>query len=208
MHRTMVFIDYENFEISRKSLYTRSDSGITENRQVPWLDIARLPKELISLLAPNYFLVKTFLFIPEPDEFLMKAEWRKKNYDFLKGLGNTDFFSVVPGRHVARPRILGQEMEVNKSDTYFIDEKGSDVNIAVQMIVKAFHNSYDTAIVLSGDTDYIPIYDVLDSIGKTVIVVGIKGQNLSRFKSHTDKQITLDLEFLRKCERQDRRLTN
>jgi uncharacterized LabA/DUF88 family protein len=197
--RAMVFIDYENFEIARQHLY-KNDHEDERNYHAPWLDLVRLPKEVVFALSEEYRLVKTFLFAPEPDTFLMQEEWRKKRYDFIKGLGNADYFTVIPGRHIARP-IGNRQMIPHQKETYFVDEKGSDINIAVQMITKAFHNTYDTAIVLSGDTDYIPIFDTLNTIGKTVVVVGVKGQNLSRFKQHTDRQFILNMDFLKNCER-------
>lgn len=70
------------------------------------------------------------------------------------------------------------------------------------MLTKAFHDAYDVAVVISGDTDYLPVYDVLNTIGKLVIVVGIKGQNLSKLKTHTDYQLLLDYGFLKACESQ------
>ncbi|TSC89135.1 MAG: Uncharacterized protein G01um10143_516 [Parcubacteria group bacterium Gr01-1014_3] len=35
-------------------------------------------------------------------------------------------------------------------------EKGTDVKIAVELVVDAVDNKYDTAIVISSDTDLIP----------------------------------------------------
>jgi uncharacterized LabA/DUF88 family protein len=196
----MVFIDYENFEIARQSLYEKRFGTGNFDYHAPRLNITKLPQTVVSALSPVYDLLKTFLFVPEPDDFLKQEAWRKKRYDFLKGLGNTNFFSVIPGRHVARP--IRNDMRPYDKSSYFVDEKGSDINIAVQLITKAYHGAYDTAVILSGDTDYLPIYDVLNTIGKTVVVVGVKPQNLSRFKSHTDRQFVLDLPLLKKCEKQ------
>ncbi|MCL2339508.1 MAG: NYN domain-containing protein [Actinomycetia bacterium] len=196
MQRVMIFIDYENFDISWQSYYREC---YPEAYRVPWLDIARIPSKILERLPSGYQLVKTFLFAPEPDDFLMSVEWRKKRYDFLKGLGNVDFFTVVFGRHVARPTLSDQPMDPEHKESYYVDEKGSDINISVQMITKAFLHAYDTALVMSGDTDYIPIYDILNTIGKTVIVAGVKGQSLSRFKQHSDLQITLDMPFFESC---------
>ena len=50
-------------------------------------------------------------------------------------------------------------------------------------------NAYDTAIVMSGDTDYIPVLDILNTMGKATVVVGVRGQNLFQFMRHSDNQI-------------------
>lgn len=202
MHRVMVFIDYENFEIARQDLYKKESANIKASHQVPRLDLVKFPKEVVLKLSKEYTLIKTFLFVPEPDDFLMQDEWRKKKYDFLKGLGNKDFFTIISGRHVARP-VSGDpsKMDINDKTSYFIDEKGTDVNMAVQMLTKAFHNSFDTAVIVSADTDYVPVCDILNTIGKTVIVVAVKGQKVPKFTSCSDRQVFLGLDFFRKCER-------
>jgi uncharacterized LabA/DUF88 family protein len=201
----MVFIDYENFEIARQKIY-KTNNPNDARYQAPWLDLVKFPRELVRKVSPEFNLTKTFLFVPEPDDFLKTAPWRKKKYDFLKGLGTRDFFTVISGRHVARP-VAGythETMDIDDKKTYFIDEKGTDVNMAVQMLTKAYHNAYDTAIIVSADTDYIPVCDILNTIGKTVVVVGVKGQQLPKFRSCSDKQVFLGLDFLQKCERPSR----
>ena len=192
MRRAMVFIDYENFEIARQRLY--------QNEEVPRLDIPSLPKKVVAKTGVNLELMKTFLFIPKPDETLMKQEWRKKRYDFLKGLENVDNLTVITGSHRARPKNGGfEDIDVGDKSTYYVVEKGTDINVTAHLLTKAFHGSYDTAIVISGDTDYIPVYDLVNTIGREIVVVGVEGQNLARFKAHTDRQIVLDRRFLDEC---------
>ena len=48
------------------------------------------------------------------------------------------------------------------------EEKGSDVNLATYLLLDAFDNDYDTAIVVSNDSDFIhPIEVVRRRFGKT-----------------------------------------
>lgn len=200
MQKAMIFIDYENFEISRCDLYKNEG-----NQRAPFLDLVEFPKKLIGKIGLELELMKTFLFAPKPDDILKQEKWRQKRFDFLKGLENTNFFTVIAGRHCARPN-NGDFASIDLSDksTYHVNEKGTDINIATQILTKAFHDSYDVAIVVSGDTDYLPVYDVLNTIGKLVIVVGVKGQNLAKLKTHTDFQLLLDYDFLKSCESQYR----
>ena len=94
-------------------------------------------------------------------------------------------------------------MDPNNNESFYVYEKGTDVNLAVHAISKGLHNAYDTAIIVSGDTDYIPVMDTLNSVGRTVIVVGVKGQWLQHFKQHSDMQLTLDDKLFKKCIRKD-----
>ena len=49
-------------------------------------------------------------------------------------------------------------------------EKKVDIKIAIDMISLAYENSYDTAILVSGDGDFIPIVKKIKELGKNVEV--------------------------------------
>ena len=51
-------------------------------------------------------------------------------------------------------------------------EKGVDVKIAVDLLVGAYENTYDTAILLSSDTDLIPVIQKVRQLGKGVEYIG------------------------------------
>jgi uncharacterized LabA/DUF88 family protein len=51
-------------------------------------------------------------------------------------------------------------------------EKGVDVKIAVDLLVGAYDNLYDAAIVLSSDTDLIPAIKKIKHLGKEVEYIG------------------------------------
>lgn len=53
-------------------------------------------------------------------------------------------------------------------------EKGVDVNIAVDLLVGAYENHFDTAVLLSSDTDLIPAIQKIKSLGKKLQYVGFK----------------------------------
>ena len=214
MLRAMVFIDFGNFDISKynyyrakcledaKSAALAAGTPVPTHVQtvVPKLDFNKIPKEVVNLLSNPHTLVKTFLFAPKPDDFLITDAKRKSTYNWITGLKNQDYFTVIEGQHVARP-VAGATMDINNPATYYIEEKGTDVNLATHVLTKGFHNAFDTAIIMSGDTDYIPVMDILNTIGKNVVVVGVKGQNLFKFKHHTDAQLILDDNFFQNCLR-------
>ena len=51
-------------------------------------------------------------------------------------------------------------------------EKGVDVKLAVDIVVGAYENLYDVAIVVSSDTDLIPAVQKVKALGKEVEYVG------------------------------------
>ena len=77
MQRVMVYIDFENFNIALSKLY--KGLGLPS----PKLDYNSLPQKLVEQLAGDANrLIKTFLFAPKPDDFLMQEPWRKATYDW------------------------------------------------------------------------------------------------------------------------------
>ena len=108
---------------------------------------------------------------------------------------------MIEGRYVARPLDENIPMEIDNKGTYYKVEKGTDINLSVHAISKAFYNSYDIAFFLSADTDYIKVYEVLKSIGKITVVVGVKGQNVNNIRPIVDNVLILDEKFFDKCKR-------
>ena len=51
-------------------------------------------------------------------------------------------------------------------------EKGTDVKIAVDLVIGAVDNLYDTAVLVSSDTDLIPAIKYLKHKGKGLEYVG------------------------------------
>ena len=55
-------------------------------------------------------------------------------------------------------------------------EKGVDVKIAVDLLVGAYENYYDEAILISSDTDLVPAIGKVKSLGKKVEYIGFAHQ--------------------------------
>ena len=178
MGKVMVFIDFENFNIAVMGYYKKN------NEPAPKLDYNKIPKEIVSMLPGNNELVKTFLCAPKPDDFLMKDARRKSTYDWINGLKNQKYFTVLEGQHIARP-VAGKTMDINDPGSYYVEEKGTDINLGAHLITKGFLNAYDAAVIVSGDSDYIPVLNILNTIGKVTIVAGVQGQNMLKLKSNS-----------------------
>lgn len=195
MRKVMVFIDFENFNIAVMNFYR--NMGLPAAR----LDYNKVPQEIVKMLPGENELVKTFLCAPKPDDFLINDPRRKSTYNWINGLKNQKYFTVLEGQHLARPVSSGTPMDINDPDSYFVVEKGTDINMAVHMITKGFLNAYDTAVIVSGDSDYIPVLDVLNTIGKITVVVGVKGQIITKLRNCADDMILLDKDYFDKCLR-------
>lgn len=197
MQRVMVFIDQLNFEIALLNYYRKNGS------QAPRLDYNEMPRQITAMLPGDNHLVKTFLFVPKPDEFLMQDPHWQHYSSWINGMKNQRYFTVIEGAYVARQIDESLPMDINEHRTYFKEEKGTDINIAVHVITKAFMNAYDTAVILSGDSDYVAVLDILNMLGKTTVVVGVNGQNISRLRKNSDDSYIVGDEFFQKCLRDD-----
>lgn len=51
-------------------------------------------------------------------------------------------------------------------------EKGIDVAMATDLLVGAYENTYDTAFLISSDTDLIPAIEKMKSLGKKLCYIG------------------------------------
>lgn len=194
MLRGMIFVDHMNFDIALQSYYK------SLNLQTPKLDYNLLFKNLTKKID-NVDYLKSFIFVPKPDDFLMQDKHLNSYYNWAVGLANAPCTDVIEGTYIARQVDENVSMDINIKNTYYKVEKGTDINLAVNVIHKAFYNSYDIAFIMSADTDYLKVYEILKSIGKLVVVVGVKGQNLNRIKAKVDNYIILDKPFFDTCLR-------
>ncbi|MCX7971276.1 MAG: NYN domain-containing protein [Negativicutes bacterium] len=196
MNRTMIFIDYQNFEWAFNNYYRQNFPPAVK----PGLDYSCFPFRL-SEKIPGSWLVRTYVFIARPDEFLMQDERLRRKYQWLTELPNYGFIKVIEGRLVARPSSDEREMDISDWTSFYKEEKGTDVNLSIEMVSKAYLNAYDCAILVSGDTDQIPAVELVTRLGKNLVVAGVEGQNLQKLSQCADACYYLDHDFFQTCMR-------
>ncbi len=81
-----------------------------------------------------------------------------------------------------------------KTDDYH--EKGVDVLIAVDLLVGAYENLYDTAILVSSDTDLIPAIDKVRLMKKEIEYIGFSHKPSYALIAHSDARRLLIKEEL------------
>ena len=63
-------------------------------------------------------------------------------------------------------------------------EKGIDVQLAVDLLIDAFDNKYDTAVIVSSDTDLVPAINVVrNRLGKKIEYVGFSISMVNLYES-------------------------
>lgn len=119
-----------------------------------WLNIALLCQNLLianrKLICTKYFT--TNVGTP-PDKV-------RRQSTYLEALGTLPNFHIIRGKHLSNVVICktcGHKHLVSK-------EKMTDVNIAVEMISDAYKNNYDIALLISADSDLVPVLKFIREI--------------------------------------------
>lgn len=193
MLRTMVFIDYQNFNINLQTHYSNKTTKAFKS-----INYQKLAKEIDEKLPFQSQVIKTYLFAYKPCDQLMKLDRYNTYYNWLTNLRKTPYFEVIEGRQEVRNKD-GVQFDINNADTYTTEEKETDINLATHMLAKGFQNAYDIAILVSGDTDYIKVVETLHNIGKTVVIAHFKHQNINKYDGIIDAHVILYDNILNKA---------
>ena len=137
--RVLVYIDGFNLYYGLKSRGWR---------RFYWLDIHRMAEKMLEpgqhLVAVRYFTARVF---PEPSD--PGKPVRQNTY--LEALETLPDVHIHYGYHLAMVRLC----HTCGATWQTFEEKMTDVNIAVELLGDAQDNSFDTAIVVSGDSDLV-----------------------------------------------------
>ena len=145
LERVAIFIDGRNFYHSTKNL---ENKGYKIEFQ-----------KMINELTGDRELVKVFYYnaLLDRNHNLEKYNRHKK---FLDELGKIAKFEVI---------LCDWRKITNKDGSCRYDIKGDDVRLAHDLLMGAFNDLYDTAIIISGDADFIPVIKTIrERFGKNV----------------------------------------
>ena len=132
--RVIVYIDGFNL------YYGLKEKGWTKYY---WLDLTKLAK---ALLTPNQTLVRTKYFTSKISH---PAGKRKRQQAYLSALATLPELEMYFGRYQTFVQACSncghRHLDSN--------EKRTDVNIATHLLIDAFQGNFDTAILISADSD-------------------------------------------------------
>ncbi len=118
-------------------------------RRYLWLDPQLLGS---NLLKPGQTLVRTKYFSARISANPGDSGKHLRQQIFLEAIGTRGETDIVYGHYLDKPR------RCNACGAQWIshEEKMTDVNIAVSLLGDAIDNAFDTAIVISADSDLAP----------------------------------------------------
>ena len=182
-YRVIVYVDGFNL------YYGIRESGY---RRYYWLDIQKLAENMLGqnqrLVAVRYFTTRISNTPANPS----KRRRQNTYLDALQTLSNTHLYY---GHYLAKDKNCSRCGAV--SQTY--EEKMTDVNIAVELLVDAQDDKFDTAIIVSGDSDLTrPIEFVLQRyLNKRVIIAFPPNRHSDRLKNTKARYFTIGRKKLK-----------
>jgi len=161
-------------------------------RRYYWLDCERLARNLLrpgqQLVVVRYFTARISGRTGDPGK-------HKRQAVFLEALETLPSLTISYGHYLAstqRCRQCGHSWDSHR-------EKMTDVNIAIALLEDALDNLFDTAILVSGDSDLTPAVEAVlrRYPRKRVIVAFPPGRHSDRLRKAASAAFTIGTKALR-----------
>ena len=162
--RWMQFVDGENLTIRAQVLFR--DMGLN--------------------LEENAFYRKDSVLLPNP-QFWSNFNWMEptavRSFYYTSIIGDDILIQGV------RRQLwdCGHEPHVFKRIRGETKAKGVDIALTKDMLSHAFRENYDTAVLVAGDGDYVPLIEEVKRLGKQVIVAFIGGVTNENLRLASDR---------------------
>jgi uncharacterized LabA/DUF88 family protein len=146
--------------------------GAVKGTSYKWLDIQALCRVMIpknDVVCIKYFTARVQPRQNDPDQ-------PNRQLMYLRALQTIPNFQIVFGHYLSHvvwmPLAVPQPGQKAFVQVVKTEEKGSDVNLASHLMLDAFDNAFECAVVISGDSDLkTPVAVVANRFHKTVGVL-------------------------------------
>ncbi len=172
--RVMIFIDGSNLYHSLKNYFKRAD-----------MDVGKFCRKIINRRE----LVRIYYYNARVGQ-KQEPELYKQQQAFFDGI------NAIPYTELR----LGRLVYTNNWPSVPPYEKGTDVQLATDMITHSYKNNYDVAILVAGDNDFAGAVQAVKDNGKHVEVALFGKQGTSQqLRSSSDRVITINARLLKDC---------
>ncbi len=180
MKKVALFIDGSNFYYGLKSTYG-------EERSLTNFNFLKLGE----ILTGNKRDLLRIYYYNAPLDYKSSPEAYAKQQRFFEKVKSTEKVKLILSRL--------QKRKIKDTGQFYYVVKGDDIHIAVDMVKGAYENTFDVAILVSGDGDFVPAVKVVQEKGKSVENAYFKPSLSWHLKQECDKSIKLNKEILDKC---------
>lgn len=167
--RVRIFVDFWNFQLSI--------NGVQPKYKIDWRKLGpMLSSEAARLVDPNQSAKYEGMHVYGSYDPAKSDDAKLKNW-FMNTLDKMPGVNVVlreRQRKRAHPRCPHCQAETISchacgKDMRGTEEKGIDTRIATDLVSLAWANSYDVAVLLSADKDFVPVAEFLQTKGIKII---------------------------------------
>ena len=193
--RTLVYIDGHNLYNGIRRMYKSETTSYDPDRwrEVLWLDVLKLAE---SFLTPAYELIEVKYFTARVKKPKSKVK-RQSNYlDVLALLPKT---KIIEGKYHDDNPVTCPHC----NDVFYVSkEKQTDVNLATELLVDAIEDRFDSAYLVTADSDYkAPLEYIKKKYPKKRIYMEFIETNFSGvLRKLTHRPFVIDRERLLKCQ--------
>ena len=180
MKKVALFIDGSNFYYGLKSVYG-------DKKHLTNFNFLKLGE---ILAGKNRDLLRIYYY-NAPLDYNSNPEAYAKQQKFFERIKLMDKVKLILSRL--------QKRKIKGTNKFYYVVKGDDIHIAVDMVKGAYENTFDTAILVSGDGDFVHAVEVVQEKGKSVENAYFKPSLSWHLKQECDKSIRLDKAILDKC---------
>jgi uncharacterized LabA/DUF88 family protein len=174
---TNVYIDGFNFYY-----------GAVKGTPYKWLDFSTLCR----ILLPRHEIKRIYYFTALVEARPGDPEKRLRQETYLRALRTIPNLTIVLGSFLTHVKNMPLANGKGYVDVINTQEKGSDVNLAAQMLMDGFRNDYECAVVISNDSDLLrPIQMTINELHKKV---GVLAPTQNR---HPSRSLTANATFIK-----------
>lgn len=179
LNRVRVYIDWFNFYHNLKTFYPN-------RKHYQWLDYRKL---IQNQLSENDIIKAVYFFTAYYSDNVMSERY-KRHKNLNKALSvcgvNTIYGTFISKEKTVyvkqitkvRPWDHANDLEhIDEIDYKTKEEKKTDVNIAVKLVEDAYENYFDTAYIISCDTDLIPAIELIKRKFPTKKLINVRIAN-------------------------------
>ncbi len=174
--RISIFIDGNNFYFGLKKIYGDYFKAMKFNFE-----------EFCKFIANKREIINIFYY-NAPLDITKDIEKYKLQQKFFDKISRIPKFNLILCKMVKR-RIRG-------TNEFYYVLKEDDIHMAVDLVKGAFKNFYDTAILISGDGDFVPAVKVAREEGKKVENIYFKRSASTNLKQNCDESMMLNKNVL------------
>lgn len=193
MSRVIAYVDGFNLYFGLKA---------AKLKRLYWLDLVALAG---GMIRPEQSLERVHYFTARIRGNTQNVDSVRRQSDYLDALQASPKFTLHEGHFLQKTascRSCGATWP-----TY--EEKMSDVNLGIQLLLDAFDDRFDTAIILSGDSDLAtPVRRVLERFSaKRVLIAFPPKRHSAELKAASSGTFIIGEDKLRKSQLPDPVLT-